>query len=140
MKNLFKYAFAVFMVSGILTITLLINESIVFSAGPIAKTTVATYEKMIIIFKICGLCTLATFPIIVNNVIVRAYQDRYTAKEGQKIVLVGIGYGLIFFIMPAIVFINNEMFHQLGVLVMTHVVAIIIGGKGNKSPLPTFWK
>lgn len=139
MKNLFKYAFATFIVAGFATIALLINETVVFTIGPAIKTTMATYEEMITVFKVVAITAVVLFPILACNLIMRAFQNRNTVREGQYVVIAGMIYAIIFFIVPATVFVGGEMYGKLAVLCGAHLLGIIFGRYGNNSPLPHLW-
>ncbi len=115
------------------------NDALLHFFGPVIMFSLETYNIVLLIFKVCGAVTLASFPGVMINLMVRSYDERQTVKEGQQVILASITFCLLLFVTPAVLMIVQQRYDALGILAGVIILGIITGRYGKKSPMPSFW-
>lgn len=140
MKHIFKLTFCTFFITGIFVFGTLfagiINEFVVDKIGSFIVVPEKIFEMYFSIFKICGIITLASFPPIILNVIVRGFQEESSVQERKKFIPIVAAFFLILVVIPITLFLVEGKYENAGMYTLVWIAAAIIGGAGEKYPIP----
>lgn len=106
-----------------------INEVILAYSQVLFVVPEALYSLVFLVFKITGIATLLSFPVVIN-VLIRNYQ------EEPKVFIPIIVMVTIIALLPAGLFMYAGNYKSLLVLIAMLIVSLMIGGAGNKLVIP----